>query len=425
MNILIVDDSLLNLKIAKDILVTNNIKSEIIMCSSGMEALKTMEAQEIDIVLLDIMMPEMDGIEVLARIRKNKKYNDIMVIMLTALNDLNVFKQCFDIGANEFLYKPINQTEFIARIKAAINSRMYKKNLYNSLEELEKQNMKLQEAMFHMVQKEKMAAIGGLAAGIAHEINNPLGYITSNLSSLTKYVSRLELIIKDYKGTLKQIEKISSDNKIIVEMLESIKKAEEKSRIEYILSDLDNLLNDTKDGVEKVSKIVQTLGNFAKDDKEEGKSYHDINNMVEEVLLIVNNETKGLVSFIKGEDTENVLAYCNRSQVESVIINIVMNAVHAIRTMNNEKDKFVKITTGILENQAIFSIADNGPGIEKEALSKIFNPFFSTRDVGEGIGLGLSISYDIIVNKHNGELTAESVEDIGSVFKIKLPLQNN
>ena len=177
MNVLVVDDNRLNLAIAKDFLQKNSKIKEITVCEDSQKTLEIIEKNNIDILLLDIVMPELSGFDLLKLIRSNKNYNDLQIVMFTSLNDKESFKMCFELGASDFINKPINEIEFNARMKAAINAKdnlNHMKALVlltkNQNKELVQINSKLKETQFHLIQADKMAAIGLLSAGIAHEI---------------------------------------------------------------------------------------------------------------------------------------------------------------------------------------------------------------------------------------------------------------
>lgn len=187
------------------------------------------------------------------------------------------------------------------------------------------------------------------------------------------------------------------------------------------MKDIDGLIHDSKDGIEKVTEIVKSLRNFAHTGLENEMNYCTLGEILEQVLLIVRNEAKYAVEIkITNFDTPDV--YCNRSQISQVFLNIILNAIQAIKQQKRTDlgNVFIKIYKE--EEYVCISIKDDGPGIPKENLSKIFNPFFTTKEVGQGTGLGLSISHDIIVKKHNGILNVTSDIGEGSEFIIKLPM---
>lgn len=420
MKILIVDDSKFNLANAKNILAENHTNCDIVLYESGKEMLAALEHTEADIILLDIVMPDMSGIEVLKLLRGNRRHKDLQIIMLTSIQDKNVLKECFELGANDFINKPIEQIEFISRIKASMKVRAYQKNLNYTLDILEKQNRKLKEAHFHLLQKEKMAAIGELAAGIAHEINNPIAYISSNFESLGKYLSRIKTVYSACDVAVKLAESGRADAGELAEKLREVSELKERLNIDYIIEDLESLIHDSMEGTDRVAKIVQSLRSFTKSDEADENGYWDFNVIIEEVLLMIQNEAQKTAR-IEKVLSELPFAFFNKIEMAQVLINILTNAVQAIKSQQRSDIGKITITTYAADCNIICEISDDGPGIDTRIMGKIFDPFFTTRDVGAGIGLGLSISYDIVVNKHKGELSVESALHKGTTFTIKIP----
>lgn len=427
MKILIVDDSKFNIEQAKAVIKNNKINCEIETCNSGSKTLEIVAAKEIDIIILDIIMPNMTGLEVLAHLRSNTKYKDIIIIMYTSLTDKEYLKKSFELGANEFINKPIEPIEFTARLKAAIKLKSNQLALKDAFEMLNAKNNslksttnKLKEMQFQLIQKEKLSAIGELAAGIAHEINNPLGYISSNHETLDKFLKSLKNILTQYRNLINEINNNSLYDGL-VNSINKIKENEELLNIDFILEDIDELMSDSRDGIEKVSKIVKSLRNFARADNEIEGNYYCINDIIEETLLVIKNEWKYSINIEKKYDDIPDI-FCNRGQIEQVILNLIINSIQAIKEHNIDEKGTISITT-YYDNEFIYaSVEDDGPGMKKELFNKIFNPFFTTKDVGKGTGLGLSISHDIIVNKHKGSIDVKSEIGKGTTFTIKLPL---
>lgn len=428
MKILIVEDSKLIVFQAKSIIEENHIKCDILTCRSAVEGLKILEQHDIDIIILDIVMPKMTGLEMLEVIRKNKKYNDIIVIMFTSLTDKEYLKKSFELGANDFINKPIDEIEFVSRLKAAVKLKSNQIALREAFEVLKEKNeklknttVKLKQMQFHLVQREKLSAIGELAAGVAHEINNPLGYISSNHETLTKFIKAIKEIIREYHDLIDEV----YGNNAYEELLNKINKVKEKEEllnINFILEDIDELMSDSKEGMGRVSEIVKSLRNFARTDSEEQKSHCNINDVIEETLLVIKNEWKYSIK-IEKEFNELSMMFCNRGQIGQVILNIVVNSIQSIKKSNEDEMGTIIIRTYEKNGYVQIEIEDDGGGIEKTLFNKIFNPFFTTKEVGKGTGLGLSISHDIIVNKHKGEINVESEINKGTTFTIKLPLK--
>jgi two-component system, NtrC family, sensor kinase len=429
MNILIVDDDQFNLKVAVGFLNIISENNNIILCQKPEEVMQLLETENIDILLLDIMMPNISGIDILKSIHSLKSYDDMQIIMLTALTSSESIKECFDLGANDYITKPINIIEFQARFNSVSRTRKSSiiiKEMFERLQlqnnELKEVNARLKDAQFHLVQSGKMAAIGELAAGIAHEINNPIGYVGSNIETLSNYLLKIKEFIIYNQEHLQNSILLSTDNDIKLN-IEAILEKYEKMKIERIVKDLDSLINDSKEGINRISEIVQTLRNFARTSIENEMAYNSLEEIINQVLLIVRNESKYAVD-IKYEPIEMPGLLCNKGQIGQVLLNIIINAIHAIKSEKKDERGLINIKTYMESEYQCLRINDNGPGIKEEYLSKIFDPFFTTKEVGQGTGLGLSISYDIITKKHNGVLDVKSELGIGTEFLIKLPLKS-
>ena len=431
MKILIVDDDKLNLTIAKEFIKKAPIECEVIICNDPIEVQSLMDEKQFDIVLLDIVMPKMDGIDVLKQIRANSEYDNVQILMLTSLTDSDSFKKCFEYGADDYINKPIKEVEFYARFKAAVKTRNNSLMLKEMFERIKKQNRDLKElnktlkdTQFQMIQKEKLAAIGELAAGVAHEINNPLGYLGSNLETLSNFILRIQKINKEY-GDL--IDKIDSKGKTIeksdlIEIIVGIKEMEKKLKINFVINELGEIIKDSTDGVKRVSKIVKSLQNFAKTGFDDEMSINDLNVIIDEAILILNGDLKKVATIEKRYGViPKVL--CNKSQIGQVILSLITNSLQAIRSQNRFDGNII-IKTFEEQDMICCEICDDGPGIEAHILNKIFNPFFTTKEVGSAVGVGLSISHDIIVEKYNGEFNVKSIPGKSTIFTFKFPTSN-
>lgn len=426
MNILVVDDDKLNLRVADGYLKMFFPQFDINLCQDPHQAINLVVEKNIDILLLDIMMPGISGIDLLKLIRAKREFRDLQIIMLTALSDMESFKLCFELGANDFLKKPIEVTEFKARISAATNTRgnnLMLQEMYNKVKEqnveLKSVNAQLKDAQFHLIQSEKLAAIGELAAGVAHEINNPIGYVGSNLETMSSYLNKMKSFIQYFLDEL-DLSIGGGQGESQIQLKALVNEKYQKLKIEFILEDLDGMINDSKEGIYKVAEIVKSLRNFARTGMEDERTYTPFKEIISQVLLIVKNESK-YTTVIEVEDQDVCDAYMNRGQISQVVLNIVINAIQAIK--QQQRNEFGKISINTFEEEDFIcmKITDDGPGISESTLNKIFDPFFTTKEVGQGTGLGLSISHDIIVNKHHGMLDVKSVVGEGTQFLIKLP----
>ena len=267
-------------------------------------------------------------------------------------------------------------------------------------------NHQLKETYHQLLQSEKMASVGQLAAGVAHEINNPMGFINSNLHSLRREVLDLLELLEAYENAQSLVPEDSPQKRRIAEV-------KQKIDIDYLTSDIVNLLNESDEGVRRVVNIVTNLKDYSRVD---AKDWHltNLEEGVESTLSIAWNIIK-----YKAEVRRNFAGVpqveCIGSQINQVIMNLLVNAAQAIAEQGT-----ITITTGFNENDVWIEISDTGSGIAHENLPRIFEPFFTTKPLGQGTGLGLSLSYKI-VQAHNGSLTVESQLHKGTTFRITLP----
>jgi two-component system, NtrC family, sensor kinase len=297
------------------------------------------------------------------------------------------------------------------------NSERRYRQLAKSLEiEVQQKTQEIKEAQTQLMQQEKMASIGQLAAGVAHEINNPMGFVSSNLNTLKKYDRNIRSLIEQYRSFFSGLKDGAAEEKDRTNILEGIKhitKFEKETDIEFVLQDLPNLIKESLDGADRIRKIVVDLKDFAHPG-EEALKFAGINENLDSTLNVVWNELKYKANVTK-DYGELPLVKCYPRQLNQVFMNILVNAAQAI----DEKGE-IKITTRSEGEQVRITISDTGSGIPKENLSKIFDPFFTTKEVGKGTGLGLNVAYNVI-KKHNGMIDVESTLDKGTTFTIHLP----
>ncbi len=277
--------------------------------------------------------------------------------------------------------------------------------------ELEKAYLELKSAQAQILQQEKMASIGQLASGIAHEINNPTGFLMSNLNTLLKYSSRIKEFISFQDNIITAIHKGFS---LKEETVEELKRKRKSLKIEYLLEDMESLVKESIEGAERIKLIVQDLKSFSRIDEAEFK-LADINEGIESTINILWNELKYKAT-IKKELGILPKTYCNLGQLNQVFMNLLLNAVQAI-----EKKGEINIKTWYEADKIYVSISDNGVGIPEDKINRIFEPFFTTKPVGQGTGLGLSIAYDII-RKHRGNIDVRSKVGEGTTFTVKIPV---
>lgn len=405
--ILIIDDDIIFRMALK---AMANGLGEVIETESGEAGLAFLQQHNVDLILLDLVMPNMSGFDVLHAISRQGNTAGTPVLVLSAAEDDVDIAKAFDMGAADYLRKPVRKFELIARLTTQLelrNRQLHLEQMVNARTiELVEANQQLQSAQEQLMQADKMAAIGQLAAGVAHEINNPVGFVYSNVSTLIHYLADLFKIIDAYaesEGNMDEPQKAR---------LQSIKDGID---LTYLRNDIDALLKETADGLLRIRKIVQDMKEFSHigDTKWEMINIHD---GIESTLNIVQNEIKYKAIVVKEYGTTG-LTQCISSQINQVLMNILVNAAHAIKA-----DGVITIKTWQENNNTIISISDTGCGMPPEVINKIFNPFFTTKPVGKGTGLGLSLSYNII-QKHHGHIDVQSQPGKGTTFTITLPQQ--
>lgn len=278
---------------------------------------------------------------------------------------------------------------------------------------LESENIKLQEAYKELqstqakiLHQEKMASIGQLAAGIAHEINNPVGFVSSNLKTLGKYVNKFV----EFIGEVSELTEATKDN----ESFASLNEKRKHLKLDYLIEDVFELIEESIDGVDRVKTIVQNLKSFSRVD-EVALKHADINECLENTINMAWNELK-YKAVLKKDYGEIPLTRCYPMQLNQVFMNLLINGAQAIK-----KQGEISIATWQKNDSIFISISDTGEGIPQDTIKKIFDPFFTTKEIGKGTGLGLSISYEIIT-KHDGEITVTSEVGKGTQFLIRIPI---
>ncbi len=408
--ILVVDDDPCNLEILGRLLQPHY---EVLAAPSGECALQIATGQRRpDLILLDVLMPGMDGYAVLARLRDNPATRDIPVIFVTGLDSIADEERGLELGAMDYIAKPYRPPIVLARVRIQLELKrardwLLDQNAYLEAE-LARRLKENQQVQIQLLQSEKLAAIGQLAAGITHEINNPVGFVTSNLASLDGYQRDVFEVMDAYEA----LEDACASDEAALAHLRALKQRKE---IGFLREDIAQLIAESRQGLLRVSKIVSDLKNFSRVESTDWE-WADLHKGLESTLNIVWNEIKYHCTLNKDYgDVPDV--YCNPSQINQVFLNLLVNAAQAIP----EKGE-ITIRTGKADGEAFIAIADTGAGIPPDNLPRLFEPFFTTKPVGKGTGLGLSISYGI-VQKHRGRIEVESTVGKGTTFTVWLPIK--
>ncbi|BCR03120.1 hypothetical protein DESUT3_01890 [Desulfuromonas versatilis] len=376
---------------------------------SGQAALDLLRSgAEVDMVLSDIKMPGMSGIQLLEEIRAFDQQTP--VILMTGYAEVEMAVAAIQKGVFDFILKPYNPPQLLHSVEKAIDMRRLRQIEQNYQAELEARveqaTQELQATHEKMLQGEKMASIGQLAAGVAHEINNPVGFIASNLSTLSNYVERLVAYIAAQEQALTAC---CPD-----QTRETLDQERRRLKLDHIREDIRPLLAESIEGTDRIKKLVLSLKTFSRVDDAEFIPA-DINAGLESTINICWNEIK-YVATLNREFGELPMARVYPQQLNQVFMNLLVNAAHAIEGQGE-----ITVKTWHDDGAIFVSIADTGCGIPESIRDKIFDPFFTTKESGKGTGLGLSIACDI-VRKHRGEISLESSPGKGTTFVVRLPL---
>ncbi|MFZ5967119.1 MAG: sensor histidine kinase [Bacillota bacterium] len=384
------------------------------------QAIKLFEAKcEEDLIgkaISDLIAPSLRDV-VLERIKHQELHNENQELIEEQI--LTLKGNIIDVEVKAALIEQTPKKIFQTVLRDISERKIIEDELRQKNNKLEEIIKELERTQMKLIQQEKMAGIGQLAAGVAHEINNPLGFVLSNFEILKKYKSKYKDIINAY-NQLKNI-CVTGSKEEIQSKLGNISELERKHNMDFIDYDLDELLAESTEGLERISKIVRGLSLFSRMDQSEEFVEYDLNMAIENTLLIVSNEIKYHANIDKKLGELPILNGLG-SQINQVILNLIVNAAYAVKVKGSETMGVISIRTYAIDAYVYCEISDTGIGIPKEKIDRIFEPFFTTKPPGEGTGLGLSISYDIIKNKYKGDIKVESEEGVGTKFIIKLPV---
>ncbi|MEB3280009.1 MAG: response regulator [Lyngbya sp.] len=415
-DILVVDDTPANLRLLSKMMTDYgyNVRQAI----NGKMALTAVQAVKPDLILLDINMPDMNGYEVCEKLKNNQETATIPVIFLSALDDALDKVKAFQVGGVDYVTKPFQLEEILVRIENQLTLKNLQNQLQHQNQQLKTALNELQVTQAQLVQHEKMVGLMQLVAGIAHEINNPIGFISGNIEPAHQYIQDLIKLIKVYQ------KEYPKPTQVIREMTEEID-------LEFLISDVHQIIASMKNGVNRICTIILALRIFSRLDESDIKLVN-LHEGINSTLLLLEHRLKlphhqGTIQILKNYD-ELPKITCYASQLNQVFLNLLSNAIDAIEAKLAEpkvelKNPTIWISTKLKnENWVAISIKDNGIGISPEVKSRLFDPFFTTKPVGKGSGLGLMTSYQIVVEKHRGKLDFNSVFGEGAEFIVEIPI---
>ncbi|MDE5112704.1 MAG: response regulator [Trichodesmium sp. St15_bin1_1] len=424
--ILVVDDTPANLAILSEAL--NDADFEVAIATDGELAISQAKLSLPSLVLLDVMMPGMDGFETCRRLKGSKVTKNIPIIFMTALSDSIDKVKGLSLGAVDYVTKPFQEAELIARVRTQLKLYHLTEHLEHQVAErtaeVEQALQQLQLSQVQLVQSEKMAALGKLVAGVAHEINNPLNFIHANLNHMEEYtqifLNFIELYQKNYPNPVDDIQEQAED-----------------VNLSFIRSDVIKILASMKIGTKRIREIVLSLRNFSRIDEAEFKAV-DIHEGIESTLIVLQHrfkvQPKGPEIQLIREYDKLPLVECYSGLLNQVFMNILANAIDSLEEANakladqqiQDRPNKIIIRTSIIDTESVqIMVIDNGCGIPENIRRYIFDPFFTTKPVGKGTGMGLSISYQIITEKHKGQLKCFSEVGQETKFVIQIPIHQS
>ncbi|MDH5598151.1 MAG: ATP-binding protein [Cyclobacteriaceae bacterium] len=369
------------------------------------EAKEILESTEIHLIITDQYLPGMSGTELLKSVIPT--HPNIMKILVTGSDDLDIIEEAInECGISHFISKPWKDETFLFAINKALETYQLRIDKEKAQKDLENAYKELKDTHAELVLTKKMASLGLLTAGIAHEINNPINYVYAGINALEQDFIFYNEIIKLY-------EKLGPESENC-EIFKEIDLLKNKLNYEELKADIERLISDIRVGANRTKEIVVSLRNFSRADEAEQKRA-DIHQGIDSTLVLLHSKYKGRIEVIKNYDPEVKPIMCYPGQLNQVFMNLISNSIDSITESGT-----ITIQTIDSSSSIDIIIEDTGCGIPEEVKEKIFDPFFTTKDVGKGTGLGLSITYGII-KKHNAEIKVESETNKGTKFIITLP----
>lgn len=423
-DILIVDDTPENIRFLSTLLLTQDY--EVRKALSGRMALMAAQTSVPDLILLDVNMPGMSGYEVCKALKENPQTASVPIIFLSALNDVTDKVKAFQVGGVDFITKPFQFEEVLIRIQTHLKIQDLQSQLQSKNSQLQQALDELKYMQAQLIRKEKMMGLGQLVAGVCHEINNPINFISGNLNPAQGYIQTLLDLVYAYQ------DEYPAASAKIQSILDS-------ADLDFIAADLQNIVKSMRGGASRIHNLVLALRTFARLGESDVKEA-DLHEGLDSTILLLQNRlveqpNRPPIKIVK-QYSNLPLITCYVSELNQVFLNVLNNAIDALELKFthwksnaqgdlDSPDLFptIGICTEVTLDQTIrIAIKDNGLGISETVGPHIFEPFFTTKPIGKGMGLGLAISHQIVVETHRGNLSYFSKAGEGCAFFIEIPL---
>jgi len=399
-NILVVDDNPANLRLLTELLTKNGY--EVRPAPNGTIALRTVVSTQPDLILLDIMMPDLDGYEVCRRLKASERNRDIPVIFISAIKDSIDKVKAFSVGGIDYITKPFESNEVLARIKTHLAIRMMHKTLTEQNIQLQQEiterrqfEKELLQTRTKLVQSEKMASLGRLVAGFAHELNTPLGVVVGTASALQREVEKINQMMEQ--------DEVDVDN--LLSTLENI----------------DKCSNLTLSNVKRAANLVSSFKRTAVDQTSDEVREFQIQEVIQDIVRTLHNQFKQTNIKIQINCPTDLKVVSIPGALEQILTNLLMNSfIHGFNEGTNAGA--INIAVQFDGNNLHLEYSDTGKGISKENLEKILEPFFTTHRAHGSSGLGMYICYNLVTSQLNGTMACESTLGEGVCFKIEFPI---
>ncbi|MGM0455165.1 MAG: response regulator [Cyanobacteriota bacterium] len=408
--ILVIDDEVTTQMVLQDLLESEG--HQVIIANNGKQGWKQASREQPNLIICDWMMPEMNGVDLCRTIKAKPELETTFFILLTAREQIDDRVCGLNAGADDFISKPIETEELLARVRSGLRLNHLNQQLTQSLQDLK-------DTQVQLVQSEKMSSLGRLVAGVAHEINNPISFIYGNLSHINEYTHDLSSLIQKIRDD----DSFSRQN-----FLEALAEID----FDFVAADLEKMLGSMKEGSERIREIVIALREFS---SQERSGVHDIDlhHALDLALSMLGPRVHQAAGRASGLILDKQYGQLPKIKgdigvINQALFNLLENALDAIVAQskidpNEDWRPQISITTRSLDECWVeIEITDNGIGIDPALNSKVFDPFFTTKPVGQGKGLGLAVTYQIVVQQHKGQLSYDSQVDQGTRFLIHLPI---